>query len=156
WKYFGSSLDHLRDGYTCNSDGACIPARASTLKCASCHVGAPHAFREMDTNHDWDTRFSPLPGAAQLTASFAHVFGVPGREGAQVDAGAADTAWRTVRVAALRALGVRELLRPLFCTVDVGLSARAQVATIQPFDAVSTELVQNPRSMALSILPIDV
>jgi hypothetical protein len=128
WKFFGSSTDFLSQGYECNADGACIPKAATQQRCASCHVGGGLVMKELESPWvSWEgDRITP--GAKDVIAKSPDLFGKQGNgvdlensveEGNQND-------WVPTRVAFLKTLGLKEVLRPLFCSVDMNLQSQRQ------------------------------
>ena len=132
WTFFGSSEDLLSEGYTCNADGACIPKTEPRQRCAGCHVGGGLVMKELENPWTfWEaSRGVPMPGSVELTAKFSSVFGkrLNGTElEATVRAGNAE--WANARLALLERQGLRELLRPLFCTMDMNLESPSHLGT---------------------------
>jgi hypothetical protein len=124
WKFFGSSVDFLSQGYECNADGACIPKAATQQRCASCHVGGGLVMKELESPWvNWESNHSETPGATDVIARFPALFGK--REtGVDLESTVEEgnrNDWIPTRVAALKKLGLKEVLRPLFCATDMNL-----------------------------------
>jgi hypothetical protein len=126
WKFFGSSTDFLSQGYACNADGACIPKAATAQRCASCHVGGGLVMKELESpwvNWEGDRN---TPGAKDVIAKNPELFGTQG-DGvdleSSVETGNQDH-WIPARVAFLKTLGLKEVLRPLFCSIDMNLTSK--------------------------------
>ena len=123
WKFFGNSLDLIADGYECK-DGACTPKAAGERRCASCHVGGGLVMKELNTpwvHWEGDTT---TPGAKELVEKHKMTLGdkADGRELEHVIA-KGNQAYNANRIQFLKSKGVAELLRPLFCTLDVNLQS---------------------------------
>ncbi|HSO40728.1 MAG TPA: hypothetical protein VLT33_49720, partial [Labilithrix sp.] len=124
WKFFGSSLDLIGDGYDCNANGACTPKAASKTRCAGCHVGGGLIMKELESpwvHWEGDTQ---TPGLEKL---FTASPGLLGSRGNGIDmeskVNGGNTAYTPKRVAFLKTKGVAEVLRPLFCTLDINLQS---------------------------------
>lgn len=152
WTFFGSSLDLLGQGYTC-SGGACVPKAASVARCAACHVGGGLNMKELHSPWVfWNVGqqgIPPLPGAAAMTAKFPDVLGTA-LNGidleSRVEAG--NLAYVKARVSFLKGKGVAELLRPLFCTIDMNLQTAVKAASfaggIPPLRGLPGDLFVDP------------
>jgi hypothetical protein len=122
WKFFGSSTDFLSQGYDCNEDGSCIPKAGAKQRCASCHPGGGLNMKELESPWiNWDV--GGMPGAADLLKAAPTLFGGHGtgvdlevsvESGNRLD-------WIPARIDFAKTLGLKEILRPLFCTVDMNL-----------------------------------
>ncbi len=125
WKFFGSSLNLIEDGYDCNADGACVPKAAVKTRCASCHVGGGLIMKELNTpwvNWEGDTQ---TPGVDDLFAKHKNILGGKGNgiEMEQKVTSGNATDWTPARIEFLKSKGTQELLRPLFCTLDLNLQS---------------------------------
>jgi hypothetical protein len=110
-KFFGNSKDMLQG----SPDG-------QTRRCAGCHNGGGMVMKELHTPWlHWEGHMN-TPGAAELVA--AHEDLGSKSDGAELE-GLVKTAnrqWNETRVAhAIENLPVREILKPLFCTVEINL-----------------------------------
>lgn len=124
WKFFGSSLDLIGDGYDCNANGACTPKAAAKTRCAGCHVGGGLIMKELNSpwvHWEGDTQ---TPGVDDLMTKHGAVLGVKGN-GIDMESkvSGGNQEYVSKRVAFLKTKGVDELLRPLFCTVDINLKS---------------------------------
>jgi len=135
WTSFGSSSDMIDKGYTCR-DGGCVAKAEPQLRCAGCHAGGGLVMKETkDPNVFWHGRNDEfpkgpvLPGAEDLATRFPAVYGdvdaAPGLQGSTTDG---NTEWVARRADFLKAKGAQELLRPLFCTVEVNLETSPESA----------------------------
>ena len=123
WKFFGNSLDLISDGYECK-DGACTPKVARERRCASCHVSGGLVMKELNTpwvHWEGDTT---TPGAKEIVEPHKMTLGhkADGRELEHV-VEKGNNAYNANRIQFLKTKGVAELLRPLFCTLDVNLQS---------------------------------
>jgi hypothetical protein len=128
WKFFGTSVDIVSNGYDCDPQtfaGACqsklaqddVVGKKSGVRCASCHPGGGMVQKELHfpwTNWmanpaDFVGKHADLLGSFQNGQNFEHV------------TTRLNNAWAKKRVEVLAKKGVKELLRPLFCTMDINL-----------------------------------
>jgi hypothetical protein len=130
WVFYGNSLDLIGDGYTCSPSGYCVANNSkkasspSGKSCASCHVGGGLVMKELESPWlHWTVKH--VNGSEKVAKKF------PDRLGAQqfgqdlefkVVESSFD-AYNDKRVAFLATKGATELLRPLFCTLDVNLDS---------------------------------
>lgn len=125
WKFFGSSADYIAEGYTCNADGACLPKAAAKQRCAGCHVGGGLVMKELRSPWvNWEPDFE-TPGITEILEKHADKFGTRG-DGVDLEgtvAGTNQTDWIPARIKAAKAQGLKEVLRPLFCTMDVNIDS---------------------------------
>ena len=125
WKFFGNSLDLISDGYDCNANGACTPKAAAKTRCAGCHVGGGLIMKELNSpwvHWEGDTT---TPGLDTLfSGANASLLGTRG-SGIDMESKVSDgnTAYTPKRIAFLKTKGVAEVLRPLFCTMDINLQS---------------------------------
>jgi hypothetical protein len=126
WKFFGSSADFVTSGYECNADGACIPKAATNQRCASCHVGGGLVMKELQSPWvNWEGARS-TPGSQDVIGKNPALFGTQGNGvdlETSVERGNQDD-WIPARVALLKKLGLKDVLRPLFCSTDMNLVSR--------------------------------
>jgi hypothetical protein len=156
WTFFGSSLDLLGQGYNCNA-GACVPKAASAARCAACHVGGGLNMKELKSPWVfWDVGqqgVPKLPGVDAVMAKFPDVLGT-GLNAidleSRVEAG--NVAYVKARVKFLKSKGVAELLRPLFCTIDMNLQTAVKAAGftggIPPLRGLPRDLFVDPSFQA--------
>lgn len=127
WTFFGSSIDFIDKGYNC-ANGACVPKTASTTRCAACHIGGGLNMKELHSPWVfWD--LGSLPGARETIAKFPDVLGSQ-TSGIDLEGrvAPANVAWVKTRATFLKTKGVGELLRPLFCTMDMNLQTSSSQA----------------------------
>jgi hypothetical protein len=137
WKFFGSSADFVSSGYDCNADGACIPKAASKQRCAACHVGGGLNMKELESpwvnweggpntfsakNHPDRQGTFGTPGTAEMVKKRPDIFGTLS-DGIAMEATVeqGNREWVISRIATLKTQGLKEVLRPLFCTTDMNL-----------------------------------
>jgi hypothetical protein len=123
WRVFGKGTDFIASGYDCK-DGACLPkiSGSTAVRCASCHPGGGLNMKELESPWVfWDQSIfpgaqetiqkTPALGARSPGASLEFQIVEPGNE-----------EWVRTRVATSKTKGnLKELLRPLFCTIDMNL-----------------------------------
>ena len=124
WTFFGTSADYVTGGYTCQS-GQCTPKLAEKARCAGCHPGGGLNMKELKSPWVfWDV--DSLPGAKETIAKSPDVLGVrlggPDLEGR---VGPGNLQWVKKRLALLKPKGTQEVLRSVFCTVDINLETTA-------------------------------
>ena len=124
WKFFGSSLDLISDGYDCNANGACTPKAASKTRCAGCHVGGGLIMKELNSpwvHWEGDTQ---TPGLEGLFSASPNLLGSRG-SGVDMESKVnnGNTSYVPKRIAFLKTKSVAEVLRPLFCTMDINLQS---------------------------------
>ncbi len=128
WKFFGSSKDFVSNGYECNADGACLPKIAHQTRCAACHPGGGLNMKELQSPWlNWEGA-RDTPGTTELVAASPSIFGTKGTGidlEAKVEAGNGQD-WIPTRINTLLKVSAKEVLRPLFCTVDINLNATSQ------------------------------
>jgi hypothetical protein len=152
WTFVGSSTELLAGGYDCNADGACLPKTAATVGCTACHAGGGLSMQELRLPWvNWDEQ-RPMPGSRELFDAYSQFLGK--RSLARdleriVTQGNAE--WIKTRVAFLKTLGTEELLRPLFCTIDVNV----RTSTGPQLSQVRTDLWLDPRWKISESVPVD-
>jgi hypothetical protein len=131
WKFFGTSVDIVSNGYDCDTTkfaGACqsklaqddgVPGNKSGVRCASCHPGGGMVQKEL--NSPW-TYWQENPG--DFVGKHKALLGTfqEGKEFEKVT-NLANNAWARKRAEVLAKKSVKELLRPVFCTMDINLQA---------------------------------
>jgi hypothetical protein len=130
----GSSKNAVADGYDCSPNGDCEPRAAQKARCWACHESGGLNMKELVTPwNSWDLNnnisgdkvFAKFPSILQRTSG-AELEG-------RIENG--NTEWDAKRIEALKAQGVAEVLRPLFCTLTVNIQsagARGNVSFIPP------------------------
>jgi hypothetical protein len=139
WKFYGTSADFVSNGYDCATakfHGACqsrwaqdkgVPGNASGARCASCHPGGGMVQKELDS--PW-TYWQQDPGADSNTGKGGYttkrtdVYG-QFQSGADFEGVTKEknTKWAKKRVQLLAKKSIKDVLRPVFCTLDVNLQA---------------------------------
>jgi hypothetical protein len=130
WKFFGTSLDLIADGYDCKPNGACTPKAAAKTRCASCHVGGGLIMKELNTPWlHWESEIRGestvvTPGTEALIKKHGELLGSHGN-GIDMERKviAGNVEYLPKRVAFLKTKSVEEVLRPLFCTLDINLQS---------------------------------
>ncbi len=138
WKFFGSSEDFVSQGYDCNADGVCLPRAAKQSRCAACHPGGGLTMKELNSpwvNWEDSSKIVPSPNTSTPGAMALFVKHGPTLLGQQRDGQDMEsqvtrghrTGWVPRRINALKNGKfdnvVAELLRPLFCTIDLGIES---------------------------------
>jgi hypothetical protein len=166
WKFFGSSTDFLSQGYDCNDDGACVPKAATKQRCASCHVGGGLNMKELESpwvnwegggnsfgKHALDPNGASFgtPGVADIIAKRKDLFGDQS-DGVQMEATVEEgnRQWIPARIAFLKTKGLKEVLRPLFCTTDMNL-VEAGLTQLPPNKGDDPNKTQNQLSQDLFV-----
>jgi hypothetical protein len=111
WNYHGDSNDMLNG-----------PADDGKRRCAGCHVGGGLVMKELESpwmHWEGDTT---TPGAAELVKKHEALFGSKST-GIELESvvRAGNAVWNKARLATMKKRPVKELLRPLFCTVEINL-----------------------------------
>ena len=156
WTFFGSSKDLIGDGYNCDANGACVPKAASKTRCASCHLGGGLVMKEFDSPWVHWEHIIDTPGAADLAARFKMTWGATKEDGLAMEGTVrnGNSAWNDKRVDFLKTKSVAELLRPLFCTVDVNLQSMVGSSGSVP-SSVRNDFLLDPRIGGFDSVPID-
>jgi hypothetical protein len=151
WTLYGSSFDFIDDGYDCSDSlgGACKPKAAVQTRCASCHPGGGLVMKELHFPWvSWESKGTTTPGAADLIGRFKGMLG--GRtDGMDLEGRVtkANVEWDAVRADFLKTMKgpdanvpvtpagsapatVAEVLRPLFCTMEVNLQSASTSKTL--------------------------
>lgn len=127
WKFFGSSLSGIAKGYDCNVGvpGTCLLKTRSESRCWQCHPGGGLVMKELNSpwvHWEGDTT---TPGAAELVDKFKTQLGKKSN-GISLESTVADgnRTWNKKRVEVMKEKGsMADLLRPLFCTVEVNVQS---------------------------------
>ena len=136
WTFFGNSLDLIGDGYDCKDNGACTPKAAVKTRCASCHIGGGLNMKELNSpwvHWEGDTQ---TPGTDDMMTKHKHLLGTKGN-GIDLEnkVSSGNQEYTPKRVAFLKTKGVEEVLRPLFCTLDINLHNADGSTTLKSFSA---------------------
>ena len=156
WKFYGTSTDFVTNGYDCSTakfHGACqskfaqddgVPGNKAGSRCASCHPGGGMVQKEL--NSPW-TNWMTDPGGyvgkhPKELGSFQDGDSFEGTTARQ------NGNWAKKRAQILAKKSAKDLLRPLFCTMDInlqagGTSARADLM-IDLLFAKPTQFFGNP------------
>lgn len=125
--FFGDSAQFVLDG----------SGSGNVRRCAACHTGGGLVMKELARPWvHWPDDFE-TPGHAEIVAGNADVMGeAMGGEALEDMIREGNTAWNATRIETVRAgLGtettVADLLRPLFCTVEVNLESNAPDTNIR-------------------------
>ena len=129
WKFMGSSKDAVSDGYNCGPNGDCEPKAASKARCWACHEGGGLNMKELLTPwNSWDVDnvisgeqvFNKFPALGRRHAGSELE---PRIEGANSE-------WDAKRVGILKAKGLEEVLRPVFCTLTVNIESKGLAGNV--------------------------
>ncbi len=174
WKFYGTSEDFVTNGYDCDGDkfnGACQPLIArdpsagglkdgvtqSGTRCASCHPGGGLVQKEL--NSPWMSWMEP-EGSKQFTSTFSEYVGRLSDgdifESTTGNSGLNKSVWTPTRLKLLKAKSTAdksavELLRPLFCTIDINL----QTANGSSMSSVRNDFLLDPIWQEFSSVSID-
>jgi hypothetical protein len=139
WKFFGTSKSFVNQGYDCDANkfhGACqsLAARDEGIKgqkgarCASCHPGGGLVQKEL--NSPWTSWQTP-PGSQSYVSSNKDLLGALS-DGLNLEpiTTKLNASWAKKRFDVLKATKnpVQDVLRPLFCTLDINLQAKGSPA----------------------------
>jgi hypothetical protein len=156
WKHFGNSKDFVTSGYDCNADGACVPKIAKTTRCAGCHTGGGLIMKEFDSPWVHWEHFTDTPGVKELMDRFKMTLGSSKTDGLTMEGATrnGNAAWVKARITALKAKGAAELLRPLFCTVEINLQS-ANSSTFSTPSSVRSDFFVDDRLVSFGSVSID-
>jgi len=154
WKFFGNSLDLIGDGYDCNANGACTPKAAAQTRCAGCHVGGGLIMKELNSpwvHWEGDTR---TPGLETLFSASPSLLGTRG-SGVDMESkvSGGNRAYIPKRIEFLKTKGVAEVLRPLFCTMDINLQSAG--ASSSPPTSIRNEVLLDPAWQSSDSPPVN-
>ncbi len=153
WQFIGDSTDMIGSGYNCNATGGCSPKK-SLGGCNGCHLGGGLNMIELHTPWvSWEGPSSPTPGASDVISAFGQFLGrrTEGRNLERVVL-AGNTEWVKARVKFLKELSTQELLRPLFCTIDVNVQSSRQKNSV---GAVPIDYFLDPRWEMTAFIPVN-
>jgi hypothetical protein len=115
--FFGNSVDYVTKG----AEG---PNLTDVRGCANCHTGGGMVMKELVSPWmHWEGDFF-TPGAAELVSNRSDLLGMQGN-GIEMESLtiAGNEAWNQTRIELMRSQGtVQDLLRPLFCPVEVNVA----------------------------------
>jgi hypothetical protein len=128
WVFYGTSADFIGSGYDCGTSGFCKSRNSkkasspSGKSCASCHISGGLVMKELDSPWlHWTAGHQK--GSEAVAKKFPDKLGNQ-NAGAQLEFEVVRSSFATYserRVDILAGKGVQELVRPLFCTMDVNL-----------------------------------
>jgi len=131
WVFYGNSFDFIGEGYECKPSGFC---RANNSKkasspsgksCASCHVSGGLIMKELDSPWlHWTAGFPN--GSDKVVEKNKDKLGNQ-QQGENLELSVVRPSfdpYNEKRVQFLAGKGVAELLRPVFCTMDVNLDSQ--------------------------------
>jgi hypothetical protein len=130
WVFYGTSADFVGNGYDCSKSGFCKSLNSkkasspSRKSCASCHISGALVMKELDSPWlHWTAGHQK--GSETVAKKFAAQLGNQDQgenlETQVVRAGFSQYSDRRVDI--LAAQGLQELVRPLFCTMDINLNS---------------------------------
>jgi hypothetical protein len=135
WKFFGTSKSFVEQGYDCDPKkfhGACqsLAARDEGVKgqngarCASCHPGGGLVQKEL--NSPWTSWQNPPGASGYVTANTAMLGTLADGLSLEPISTGLNATWAKKRFDVLKATKnpVVDVLRPLFCTLDINLQAQ--------------------------------
>ena len=156
WRFFGSSKDLIAEGYNCNNVGSCVPKAASKTRCAGCHLGGGLIIKEFDSPWVHWEHFTDTPGVTELMDRFKMTFGTQKDDGAGLESTVrnGNRLWNEKRIDFLKTKGTAELLRPLFCTIDLNLQSMSGSVGSVP-SSVRGDFLLEPRLSSFDSVPID-
>jgi hypothetical protein len=139
WVFYGNSRDFIENGYDCTPTGYCVskssvrpaPGSPTSKACASCHVSGGLIMKELASPWlHWTPGFPN--GSRDVVGANPTTLGTqqPGQRLEVEVVRASFGEYNDRRVQILAAKGVAELLRPLFCTIDINLTSRYLGATL--------------------------
>lgn len=113
FKFFGSSLDFLEG-----------PGQGEVRRCAQCHTGGGLVMKELNSPWvHWEPDIT-TPGSNELVDAHENLGSESNGINLESNVKAGNRAWNETRVAHLKENGsVADLLRPLFCTVEVNIDS---------------------------------
>jgi hypothetical protein len=140
--FFGSSHDYVLEG-----PGG--PNLTDTRGCANCHTGGGPIMKELEAPWLHWTGSINTPGHNDLINNRTDVMGAVANginlETAIVKPG--NSAWNETRIEIMKDQGVAELLKPLFCPVEVNL--RSGSRTNIPSDFFADPTIPSRRSISI-------
>jgi hypothetical protein len=128
--FFGSSKDFIQNGYDCDGNGVCVSRNSkqngdkSGKSCASCHVGGGLVMKELASPWlHWTAGF-PNGSAKVVEAQKAKLGEQQAGENLEFNVVRASfDSYNERRIDLLAEKGIKELLRPVACTLDVNLDS---------------------------------
>lgn len=140
WEFFGNSADIVR---------------GKDVECALCHTSGGVVMKELDTPWlNWEG-FEDVPGASDIVDKHSEDLGSK-LTGARMEvlANSGNRKWNETRIKVLEAQGdVAELLRPMFCTVQVNLDNGTDFKGMS-MDAVPLDHLLDPTFRSFGGIPV--
>lgn len=142
-----------------NFEGSTLEVLDGSIGCASCHNGGGLIFKELDEPWiHWESDGAMLPGADELFDAHAPMFGVRG-DGEELErvVRQGNEAIIDGRIAhhSTPAVGsVRELLRPLFCQIEMNLDTAGEKPGA-PIDQIPADFFVDPHFGVERGVPMD-
>ncbi len=134
WNFHGDSIDMLEG-----------PQEEGKRRCAGCHPAGGLVMKELESpwvHWEGDTT---TPGAADFVTKHANALG---RKGTGIDlesvVRSGNDAWQGKRLENLKKAGLKEVLKPLFCTVEINLRSGTSSASPVSNDSGGSELSRVP------------
>ena len=130
WVFYGTSADFIGNGYDCKDSGFCVSknsAKASSpsgKSCASCHVSGGLVMKELD--NPWLHWTAGHPNGSEPVVADAKAELGNQLQGEDLELQVVRPSfapYNDKRVDILASKGVAELLRPVFCTMDINLDS---------------------------------
>jgi len=139
WNYFGDSHDMLSG-----------PGEGGDKRCANCHTGGGLVMKELHTPWlHWEGHMD-TPGAQTLVTNNPDLGTKSSGSTMESLVKAGNRKWNTTRVAMLQETGtVKDLLRPLFCTVEINVDNGADFESPPTGEAGGSEMSRIPRDFLL-------
>lgn len=137
WVFYGNSFDFIGNGYTCKDSGFCVSNNSkkasspSGKSCASCHVSGGLVMKELDSPWlHWTAGFAN--GSAKVGEKHKAKLGnqLAGENLELQVVRPSFDAYNDKRASFLASKGAAELLRPLFCTMDINLDSQSFGTTL--------------------------
>ena len=131
WVFYGNSFDFIGNGYACKASGFCVSLNSkkasspSGKSCSSCHISGGLVMKELDSPWiNWTAGHQN--GSEAVVAAHADKLGKQ-LQGENLETQVVRPSFEPYnqkRVPFLAGKGVAELLRPVFCTLDINLDSQ--------------------------------
>jgi hypothetical protein len=157
WHFFGSSISGIAEGYgDCDADGVCALESRHKSRCWECHPGGGLVMKELNSpwvhwEGDTDT-----PGASQLITKFKSFLGQQSN-GISLESTVAsgNDLWNTKRAEIAKTkLSVADMLKPLFCTVELNIQS-STISTSSPPSSIRADFFFDPFWSKFGSFPFD-
>jgi hypothetical protein len=141
--FFGNSRD-MKQG-----------AQGNTRRCAGCHTGGGLVMKELDTPWlHWEGH-TDTPGAAELVTANADLGTKASGSNMESLTNAGNRAWNAARVDFLLERGsARDLLEPLFCTVEVNIDNGADFPDSK-MSSIKADSILDPKLKSFGSISIE-